>query len=76
MIQYDSIPQILYFRNWKRLPLNSFIKSEMKRTLPFYLGIIKVGAAHMKIFLPFNTPIFIDLLTSVFRVYMCILGIG
>ena len=51
-------------------------KSEMTRTVAFFLGIIKVGAARLELFLPFNTPMFINLLTSVFRVSLCILGIG
>ena len=36
--------------------LLSFLKSEMKRTVPFFLEIIKVGAAHLELFLHFNTP--------------------
>ena len=56
--------------------LLSSLKSEMKRTVPFLLVIIKVGAAHLELFLRFNTPMFINLLTSVFRVSSCILGIG
>ena len=52
------------------------LKSEMKRTAPFVLGIIKVGAAHLELFLRFDTPIFINLLNSEFRASSCILGIG
>ena len=48
----------------------------MKRTVPFFLGIIKVGAFHPKLFLHFNTPMFINLLTSIFSVSLCSLGIG
>ena len=47
----------------------------MKQTSPFFLGIIKVGATHMELFLRFNTPIFTSLLTFVFRFSLCILGI-
>ena len=56
--------------------LLSSLKSEMKRTVPFISGIIKVGATYLILFLRFNTPIFINLLTFVFKVSLCILGIG
>ena len=56
--------------------LLSSLKSEMKLTVPFYFGIIKVEAAHLDLFLRFNTPMYINLLTSVFRVSSCILGNG
>ena len=46
--------------------LLSSLKSEMKRTVPFFLGIINVGAAHSELFLRFKTPIFTNLLTSNF----------
>ena len=55
--------------------LFSSLESELKRTVPFFLGIIKVGAARLELFLRFNTPIFINLLTSIFRVSLCILEI-
>ena len=49
----------------------------MKWSVPLFLGIIKVGAAHSEWFLLFfNTPMFVNLLTSVYRVSSCILGIG
>ena len=35
-----------------------------------------VGAAHLESFLRYNTPMFVNLYTSVFRVSLCILGIG
>ena len=47
----------------------------MKRTVAFILGIIKVGAAHLELFLRFNKPIFTNLITSVFKVSSRILGI-
>ena len=53
-----------------------FYPEEMKRTVPFFLGIINVGAAHSKSFLRFKIPIFTYLLTSIFRVSSCIFGIG
>ena len=48
----------------------------MKGTVPFFLGIIKVEASQLELFLRLNTPMFINLLTSVFRVSPYILGIG
>ena len=48
----------------------------MKQTFPFFLGTIKVEDAHLELFFHFNTPMFINLLTSVFRVSLCILEIG
>ena len=55
--------------------LFSCLKSEMKRTVSLFLDIIKVGASNLELFFCFNTPIFINLLTSVFRVSLCILRI-
>ena len=43
--------------------LLSSLKSGMKQTVPFVLGIIE--AAHLELFLRFHTPYFINLLTSV-----------
>ena len=43
--------------------LFSSLKSDMKRTAPFFLEIIKVGAAHMKLFTRLSTPIGISLLS-------------
>ena len=51
------------------------LKSEMKQTLPFFLGIIKVEAAHLALFLLLSTSLLIHLLTSVFRLSLCILRI-
>ena len=48
--------------------LFSSLKSDINHTVPFFLGIIKVGAAHWKLLTFFNTPIFINLLTSFLRV--------
>ena len=56
--------------------LLSSLKSEMKCTVPLFLEIIKVGAAHLELFLRLNTAIFINLLTYIFTVSSCILGIG
>ena len=36
--------------------LLSSLKSEMKWLVPFFLGIIKVGASHSELYLHFNTP--------------------
>ena len=56
--------------------LFSSLKSEMKRTVLYFLGMIKVGASHLDLFLRFDTTIFINVVTSVLRVSLCILGIG
>ena len=48
----------------------------MKRTVPFFLGIINVGTAHSELFLHFKIPISTNLLTSVLRVASCTFGIG
>ena len=53
------------------LILLSSLKSEMKQTVPFFLGIINVG-----IYDSFETPIFTYLLASVLRVSLSIFGIG
>ena len=53
--------------------LFSSLNSEMKQTIPLFLEIIKVGVAHLELFLRFNTPIFINLLNSFFKVCLCIL---
>ena len=53
------------FRNWKRFALlfidifNS-IKSEMNLTVPFILGIVKVGAVYWEKLIFFHTPILIN----------------
>ena len=47
----------------------------MKWNVPFFIGIIKVGTAHLKLVFGFNIPMFINQLPSVFRVSSCILGI-
>ena len=56
--------------------LLSSLKLEMKRTVPFFLGIIKARAAQLELFLRFNTPTSIHLLTYVFKITSCISGIG
>ena len=48
--------------------LFSSLKSEMKRTEPSFLGMIKVGAAHLDWFTCLSTPAFTSLSTSNFRV--------
>ena len=48
--------------------LLSSLKSEMKRAVPLFLGIIKVGETHLELFLRFNTPMCIDLSNSIFIV--------
>ena len=35
--------------------LLSCLKSEMKQTVPFFLGIINVGATHSELFLHFKS---------------------
>ena len=56
--------------------LFSSLKSDMKRTVPFFLGIIKVGAAHSERLTHLRTPIFTSLSTSFLKVPSCTLGIG
>ena len=63
-------------RDFLLILLFSSLNSETKQTVPFILGIIKVGASLSELFLRFNTPMFTTLLTSVFRFSSCILGIG
>ena len=48
----------------------------MKQIVPFFLGIIKIGATYLGLLLRFNTLMFIDLLTSNLKVSLFILGIG
>jgi hypothetical protein len=50
-------------------------KSDMNLTLPFFLGMMNVGAAHSERFTLRSTPIRQSLSTSVCRVCLCILGI-
>ena len=56
--------------------LLSSLKSDMKRTVAFFLEILNVGAAHSELFSRFKTPMFTNQLTSVFRVSSCTFGIG
>ena len=56
--------------------LFSSLKSEIKRTVPFFFGIINVGAAHSELFIRFKTPILTSRSTSFFKVSSCIRGIG
>ena len=68
----------MYFRIWKSFVLIlslSFLKLEMKQTIPFFLGIIKVGAVQLELLLHFNTPMFTNLLSPFFRVSSCTSGI-
>ena len=39
----------------------------MKKIVPYFLGIMNEGAAHLEVFLRFKISIFINLFTSVFR---------
>ena len=39
----------------------SSLKSDINLTVPLFLDMIKVGAAHWKLLIFFNTPIFINL---------------
>jgi len=59
-----------------RIHLFNSLKSEINLTVPFFLGIIKVGAAHLLFLIFFKTPIFTNLSTSFLRVGSCIRGIG
>ena len=52
------------------------LKSEMKRTVPLYQGIKKVGAVHSELFLRFKTPMLTNLLTSVLLVSTFTFRIG
>ena len=56
--------------------LLSSLKSEMKQTFSFFLGIINVGTAYSELFSCFKAPMFTNLLTSFLRVYLCTFGIG
>ena len=55
--------------------LLSSLKSDIKWTLPFFLGIINVGAAHCELCLLFIKPMFTNLFSSVVRVSSCTFGI-
>ena len=62
----------MYFSNWKRFPLNFFIKFSKIRNetnCSIFLRIIKVKAAHLEFFLRFDKPMFINLLTSFFEFF-------
>ena len=74
---FNNISCIFGIGNGFRLILlfNS-LKSEMNLTVPSFLGIIKVGAAHSERLIFFNTPSFISLSTSNRSAFSCILGIG
>ena len=52
--------------------LFSSLKSEKYHTVPYFIGIIKVGAAHWKLVVVFNTPILINLSTSFLMVGLLI----
>ena len=47
----------------------------MKQTVPMFLGIINVDAAHSESILRFKTPMFTNLLSSVLKVSSCTFGI-
>ena len=42
----------------------SSLKSEMKRTVPYFLGMIKVGAGHSELFIFLSTPTLQSRMTS------------
>ena len=48
--------------------LFSSLKSKIILTIPFILGIIKIGAADWELLISFNTLVLINLLTSFLRV--------
>ena len=48
--------------------LFSSLKSEIKRTVPFFFGIINVGAAHSELLIRLRTPILTRHSTSFLRV--------
>ena len=56
--------------------LLSSLISEMKQTVPFFLGILNVGTAHSELFLHFKTSMFTNLLNFVIRVSSCTFGMG
>ena len=45
--------------------LLSSLKSDMKETVPFFLGITNIGAAYSESSLRFRAPMFTNLLNSV-----------
>ena len=61
---------------FRLIRLFSSRKSDMNLTVPFFFGMINVGAAHSEQFTFRSTPIRQSLTTSVRRVYLCIFGIG
>ena len=56
--------------------LFSSLNSEMKQTIPFFLGILKIRASHLELLLYFYTSISIYLLSSILRVSLYIFEIG
>ena len=77
MRNFNNISCIFGIGNGLRLILLFHsLKSEMNLTVPFFLGIIKVGAAHSELLIFLNTPSFINLSTSNRSAFSCILGIG
>ena len=58
------------------LRLFSSLKSEIKRAVPFFLGIMNVGAAHSELSIRFNITISYKRYTSYFSVPSCTRGIG
>ena len=56
--------------------LFSSLKSEINLTVPFILGIIKVGTAHWELLIFYRTPILITLSTSFLRVGSLIVSKG
>ena len=76
MFKSSDVPVLLGIgKGFFLILIFSSLKSEMKRAVPSFLRIIKVEAAHLELFLRFNTPMFVYLLISVFRASSCILGI-
>ena len=74
---FESLSCILRIGNGflSILLLNS-LKSDMKQTGPFFLGIINVCKAQSELFLRFKAPMFTNLLIAFFRVSTCAFGIG
>ena len=52
------------------------LKSDINLTVPFFLDIINVGAAHSLILIFLSTPISTNRSSSFFRVASCTFGIG
>ena len=55
-------------QGFRLMLLFSSLKSDIKRTVPFFFGKMKVGAAHCELFMRFNMPIFTNRSSYLFKV--------